>query len=119
MKSRTLDPERLTKPIRERLDTSMLAIPKPGPREKAQPKDGRLIERGAAYSRSKRGLWEKQDRRCANVACLKRLPSPAFGHRHHLGGRGLGGGKRDDGKTVLLCPDCHQGKHPGPQWSKH
>ena len=109
MKSRSLDPERLTKPIRVKLDTSMLALPKPGPREKAQPKDGRLIERGAAYSRSKRGLWERQGRRCAR--CAKALFSPAFGERHHPGGRGLGGGKRDDRKTVVICKDCHRKEH--------
>lgn len=120
MKSRTLDPERLTKPIRERMDTSQFALPKPGPRPKAQPKDGRLIERGSTYSRTKRAIWERQGKRCAD--CGKHLPTPAFGERHHLNGRGLGGSKRSDAveDSVVLCKGpngCHERRHPGPQWS--
>lgn len=105
----TLDPLRETKPIQNRLDTSCLALPKPGPREKSQPKDGRLIERGAVYSKSKRAIWERQGKKCA--FCGKHLPSPAFGDRHHPLGRGLGGGKRDDRKTVVICKPCHRKEH--------
>lgn len=113
---RSSDPNRVTKAVRVPMDTSMLAIPKPGPRLKGQPKDGRLIERGAAYSKTKHAMWERQGRRC--WSCGKFLPTPAWAHRHHVNGRGLGGGRRDDRQTVLVCPDCHEAEHPGPQWSK-
>lgn len=121
MKQRPLDPERITKPIRVPMDAGQLALPKPGPREKAQPKDGRLIERGAAYSKTKRAIWERQGKRCAE--CHKYLPSPAFGERHHPGGRGLGGSKRSDAieDSVVLCKgpgSCHEKEHPGPAWSE-
>lgn len=109
---RQLDPQRLTKPIKERLDTSLLAHPKPAQSVPQQPKDGRLKETPSQYRRSKVALWEKQNRRCAN--CQKYLPGPVFGHRHHLT---PGNGKKDDRLTILLCPDCHDLEHPGPQWS--
>lgn len=122
MKPRTLDPERITKPVRVPLDTSALALPKPGPREKSQPKDGRLIESRREYSETKRKMWDRQGRRCAKENCDVKggryLPTPAFGHRHHPEGRGLGGGKRNDSKTVLWCIRCHEKAHPGPQWSR-
>lgn len=121
MKPRTLDPERITKPVRVPLDASALALPKPGPREKSQPKDGRRIERGAAYSKTKRAIWERQGRKCAR--CRKHLPTPAFGERHHLDGRGMGGAKRSDhiDDSEVLCKgpgSCHEKAHPGPQWSR-
>lgn len=108
--------DRLAKPIREPMDTSGFALPKPGAREKQQPKDGRLIESPRQYRITKRGMWEKQQGRCANItkgglACGRPMPTPAYGHRHHPGGRGLGGSKRDDSKTVLWCIDCHLGEH--------
>jgi hypothetical protein len=98
-------PDRITKPIQVRLDTSRLAFPKPGPREKAQPKDGRLIERAGKYQRTKAQMWARQSGRCAK--CDGYMPRPSFGHRHHPGGRGLGGSKRDDSKTLLWCANCH------------
>lgn len=119
---RTLDPERLTKPVREPLNTEGFALPKPRPRVKAQPKDGRLIESSTRYSETKRKMWEAQDRRCSAADCDveggRYLPTPAFGHRHHLAGRGAG--KRNDapGHTVLICISCHGKRHPGPQWSR-
>jgi len=109
--------DRRAKPILERLDTSGFALPKPGAREKSQPKDGRLIESPREYSITKRTMWEQQHGRCARVlrgkVCNRFMPTPAYGHRHHPGGRGLGGGKRDDSKTVLWCIDCHQEEHAG------
>jgi hypothetical protein len=109
-------PDRAAKPIRERLDTTGFAFPKPGAREKAQPKDGRLVESPREYSATKRSMWEKQRGRCARVkengnVCNRFMPSPAHGHRHHPGGRGMGGGKRDDSKTVLWCIECHVEEH--------
>jgi hypothetical protein len=109
--------DRRAKPIQERLDTTGFAFPKPGAREKAQPKDGRLIESPRQYRATKRQMWERQHGRCARIRagkeCGKFMPTPAYGHRHHPGGRGLGGGKRDDSKTVLWCIDCHKEEHRG------
>ena len=109
--------DRRAKPIREPLDTSGFALPKPGAREKQQPKDGRLIESPRQYKETKRAMWQKQLALCANVKdgkpCLRFMPTPAYGHRHHPGGRGLGGSKRDDSKTVLWCIECHQEEHSG------
>lgn len=107
--------DRRAKPIVERLDTSGFALPKPGAREKSQPKDGRLIESRREYGKSKRLMWELQIGRCVRVkdgkVCNRFMPTPAYGHRHHPGGRGLGGGKRDDSKTQLICISCHLEEH--------
>ena len=105
--------ERAAKPIRERMDTTGFALPKPGPREKAQPKDGRLIESLDQYQKTKQKMWRDQNGICGKDGCGKFMPSPAYGHRHHPGGRGLGGGKRDDSKTVLWCIECHRKEHDG------
>jgi 5-methylcytosine-specific restriction endonuclease McrA len=113
---RQLDPHRLTKPIRERLDTQGMALPKPAQNKAQQPKDGRLIQTSKQYSFTKRQIWIHQNYKCAN--CPQVLASPAFGHRHHVNGRGHGGGKRDDRQTVLLCIPCHEKEHPGPQWTR-
>lgn len=115
---RQLDPQRLTKPIKERLDTSLLAHPKPAQSERQQPKDGRLIESPHQYRKTKQQMWRAQGMTCGGEDCSKFLLSPAFGHRHHIGGRGAGGGKRKDDETVLLCPACHEKEHPGPQFGK-
>src|SRR5208282_4969721 len=105
MRLRTKD--RRAKPILEPMDTSGFALPKPGLREKSQPKDGRLIESPRQYRITKRAMWEAQHGRCARISCGKFMPTPAYGHRHHPDGRGLGGSKRDDRRTELLCIDCH------------
>lgn len=107
--------DRRAKPIEIPLDTTGFAIPKPAPRVKAQPKDGRRIESSREYSANKRSMWERQHRRCVRVrygkVCNAFMPSPAYGHRHHPGGRGIGGSKRDDSKTVLWCIECHLEEH--------
>jgi 5-methylcytosine-specific restriction endonuclease McrA len=113
---RQLDPQRLTKPIKERMDTSTFKFAKPPQKAPEQPKDGRLKESPYQYSKTKRAIWERQGRKC--FECGDFLPSPAFGDRHHIGGRGLGGGKRDDAKTVVLCREkCHKKYDPKPEWS--
>lgn len=103
--------DRIAKPIRERMDTTGFALPKPGEREKSQPKDGRLIETRTQYLTSKHSMWKKQHQRCGKEGCDNFMPTPAYGHRHHPGGRGLGGGKRDDSKTVLWCIPCYESEH--------
>jgi hypothetical protein len=75
------------------------AFPKPGP------KIPRVVEKGRRYSQGKARLWLQQDKHCAG--CPRWLRSPAEGHRHHIYGRGMGGGKRDDRDTELLCHRCH------------
>ena len=106
---RSLD--RSAKPIFLPMDTQGQAFPKPGPREKSQPKDGRLIESPSRYRISKRALWAEQNQRCGKEGCRNFMPTPAHGHRHHPGGRGIGGSKRDDSKTVLWCLKCHKEYH--------
>lgn len=107
--------DRQAKPIFTPLDTSGFALPKPGAREKQQPKDGRLIEKPHEYSRTKHRMWDEQHGRCAREkdgkTCGRFMPTPAYGHRHHVNGRGIGGGKRDDRETVLICIECHQEEH--------
>lgn len=108
--------KRETKPIHVALDTQGFPLPKPCATEKQQPKDGRLIESPARYQVTKREMWIRQGMRCAT--CNKFLPSPAHAHRHHVDGRGIGGGKRDDSKTVLLCVQCHEATKPTLAWSE-
>jgi hypothetical protein len=71
----------------------------------ASPKTPRVIEKGRRYSAGKARLWLAQDKHCAR--CPRWLRSPADGHRHHIHGRGMGGAKRDDRDTELLCWRCH------------
>lgn len=106
---RQLDPQRLTKPIRTRLDTSALALPKPSQSVPQQPKDGRLIQSAHQYKKTKQQIWHDQNRCCAT--CFVFMRSAAFGHRHHVNGRGMGGGKRDDRQTILVCIPCHEALH--------
>ena len=96
------------------MDTTGLAHPKPRDAKircdsSRVTKDGRLIESPARYRRTKADMWLKQGGLCAK--CGRGMPSVVDGHRHHPGGRGLGGGKRDDRKTVLWCTECHTEHH--------
>jgi hypothetical protein len=69
------------------------------------PKAPRVIEKGRRYSLGKARLWLQQSKHCAR--CPRYIPDPREGHRHHIHGRGMGGGKRDDRDTEILCCDCH------------
>lgn len=80
------------------IDTSLFSLPKPGHAA------GRLILTGIRYSRLKGDRWEQQGRCCVNG---HGLASPVDGHFHHVHGRGIGGGKRDDRDGVILCVSCH------------
>lgn len=102
---------KFAKPKAKGIDTSGFKFAKPGPRVKSQPKDGRLIESPKEYRITKRKMWEQQGRRCGVLGCGEYLPTPAHGHRHHCAGRGLGGGKRDDRFTILVCIPCHKVLH--------
>ncbi len=59
----------------------------------------------AKYRRHKQTVWEHQGRRCRK--CRRAILNLSESHLHHPGGRGLGGGKRNDLRTVLLCVECH------------
>jgi hypothetical protein len=85
------------------IDTAQLALPKPGHLV------GRLVLSSYGYAKLKRQRWIEQGRCCAR--CPIYLTSPAEGHLHHPNGRGLGGGKRDDRATELLCIGCHLEEH--------
>ena len=84
------------------IDTKNFAFPKPGH------KAGAVKLSSYRYRKHKEKVWEKQGGRCRN--CRKLIPV-SESHLHHPGGRGIGGGKRNDLKTFLLCPDCHVKEH--------
>jgi hypothetical protein len=80
-------------------------------------KDGRTIRKGSDYTKFRRSLWKLQDGACARCGRLSYLTADldddwSF-HVHHIGGRGLGGSKRDDvaGKCIGLCGACHRREH--------
>lgn len=85
------------------MDTTGLAHPKPSHAER------RTKESPYQYRKRKAEMWREQEMACA--LCFRPLDSPESGHRHHLDGRGLGGGNRDDSKTQLLCIRCHTEHH--------
>jgi hypothetical protein len=87
------------------IDSSNFAFPKPGEKE------GLVKLSPAKYRKHKEVVWERQGRRCRK--CKAYLPDPKTAHLHHTDGRGMGGGKRDDRKTVLLCEGCHVKEHEG------
>lgn len=82
------------------IDTSLFALPKPGHAS------GRLVLNSYRYSQMKGQVWEQQGKCCAN--CFRPLAAAGDGHFHHVHGRGIGGGKRDDRDGLILCVDCHQ-----------
>jgi hypothetical protein len=85
------------------IDTSAFALPKPGHAI------GRVVLTQSQYMRRKRELWIAQGRACAN--CDAPIDSLLDAALHHLNGRGLGGGKRDDRFASLICGGCHQQEH--------
>lgn len=85
------------------IDSSRLAFPKPG--DHGRTKVVKLSP--AAYATQRRRRWEMQGRACT---CGKGI-SLEQGELHHKEGRGMGGGRRNDLRTVMLCQDCHRKKH--------
>lgn len=92
------------------IDTSQFKWPKPGHAGKT--KVVKLTP--SQYSQRKRKVWQEQGQGCAH--CFKGISLNEM-HLHHKSrkgfggkishGRGLGGGKRNDLKTVGLCKSCH------------
>jgi hypothetical protein len=81
-------------------------------------KDGRTIREGKDYTIFRWQLWERQTvgmcARCHKGTSLSADPEDynSF-HVHHVNGRGMGGGKRDDTfeACVGLCGACHRKEH--------
>ena len=93
------------------MDTTGLKFPKM-PRKKKRSrvtKDGRLIESPSQYRATKLEMFNDQQGMCER--CFRPMNSLSDAHRHHPGGRGMGGSKRDDSKTVLWCENCHVQEH--------
>lgn len=59
---------------------------------------------GRAYTELKRKKLEAQASECGDCGRILRIGQS---HLHHRSGRGMGGGKRDDLDTILLCEHCH------------
>lgn len=74
--------------------------------QRRETKDGRVILSGPAYNNLKLEKWKQQGQRCAD--CHRDLDF-AFAELHHINGRGMNGGKRNDvaEETKVLCFDCH------------
>jgi 5-methylcytosine-specific restriction endonuclease McrA len=80
-------------------------------------KDGRTIREGDSYSAFRTAVWRRQVYRCLRCGRTT-FPKAALEadnsfHVHHVGGRGMGGGKRDDvfEKVEGLCGACHREAH--------
>jgi len=68
---------------------------------------------GRHYTALKVFKYAQQDGICALPGCNQTM-DPSNTHLHHINGRGMGGGKRDDRPetTELMHPICHmEGKH--------
>lgn len=92
------------------IDTSQLAIPKPG--HVGETAVVKLTPH--QYRGQKRKVWDRQGQGCAH--CMKGISinEMELHHESREGfagktshGRGLGGGKRNDLKTIGLCHACH------------
>lgn len=80
-------------------------------------KDERTIRTGKDYTEFRYELHERQERACIKCSRHTFLAHPlewddSF-HVHHVGGRGLGGSKRDDTFESCrgLCGKCHRKEH--------
>jgi hypothetical protein len=73
-------------------------------------RDGRVRLTGDDYAKAKREKWEAQKKACA--ICGLFVPM-AQAELDHIGGRGMGGSKRDDRPefTRILHSYCHRLRH--------
>ncbi len=80
-------------------------------------KDGRTIRSGVDYTEFRRDLHDHQFGRCYRCRSFTSLADEPLMrtsfHVHHVGGRGMGGSKRDDvfSKVEGLCGSCHREEH--------
>lgn len=86
------------------IDTRGFAFPKPGHAA------GQVKLPPSKYRKHKQRVIEHQVERCRK--CGRKIDMNSS-HLHHRGGRGIGGGKRDDRKVRALCIDCHREVHGG------
>lgn len=70
---------------------------------------GRVVLSDYEYGKLKLHRWRVQGHCCAR--CDAPIDSILDAALHHLKGRGLGGCKRDDRLTVLVCGQCHAQEH--------
>jgi hypothetical protein len=80
-------------------------------------KDGREILSGAAYTRRKRQVWERDRGRCRKCWTLVSWDQFKREGVDHIAKRKMGGGFRDDRMENLqvLCRACHDRKDNGPK----
>jgi hypothetical protein len=80
-------------------------------------KDGRTIRTGKDYTALRIMLYAYQEGACfqckRNTALSAHELADWLFHVHHVKGRGMGGGKRDDSpdSCVGLCGSCHRSTH--------
>ena len=80
-------------------------------------KDGRTIRTGADYTKFRHWLYLMQQFSCARCQRHTSTMSPSEDawsfHVHHIGGRGMGGSKRNDNLDSVegLCGECHRKEH--------
>jgi hypothetical protein len=80
-------------------------------------KGGRTIRTGKDYTAFRVGLHDFQAGCCVECGIFTLLHLDPYSdrsfHVHHLAGRGLGGGKRDDSleSCTGLCGKCHRSHH--------
>lgn len=74
----------------------------------------RIIRTGADYHEFRHDIWYAQEGRCDQ--CKRYVIfDDYFFQVHHIGGRGMGGSKRNDVPSAVrgLCLDCHRKEHDG------
>jgi 5-methylcytosine-specific restriction endonuclease McrA len=80
-------------------------------------KDGRTIRTGEDYTEFRRAVHFHQDGNCKRCGRFTSLTADLLAdhsfHVHHVGGRGLGGSKRNDilDKVEGLCGFDHRREH--------
>jgi 5-methylcytosine-specific restriction endonuclease McrA len=95
-------------------------------KQRREMKDGRLILSGSEWQARKIEVWGLDN--CCCVKCGVKLDpprgiGPTIAEIHHVFGRGMAGGKRDDRSYVFkegglvrnlitLCPSCHRKETP-------
>lgn len=68
-------------------------------------RDGRLIYDRYSYRKLREQKYKEQSESCAACGEFTEFWNWEL---HHVDGRGLGGGRRDDSRVIGLCSQCHQ-----------
>lgn len=88
--------------------------------------DGRTKRTGRDYALFRVQIFWRATGRCEmsrnGERCNRYAPLTGLNHGavHHINGRGMGGGKRDDNPEVCkwACWECHDRKHNRLHWSR-